>query len=381
MTVSRKYQAWVQKAHDKRIEEIARQRGIEVNGKVERKGPCPRCGGTDRFSINTSKQKWNCRGCECGGDVIELVKFLDGSEFAEAVEKLTGEPAPTPKKANGGEKGEKKLEETYDYRDEEGRLLFQALRYSFKNPGGTPVMTPEGKSAKTFLQRHRDPETGNWVWNVKGCRLVPYRLPELIKAIAGGQTIYVVEGEGKVDALRKAGLPATCNPMGAGKWPQEFVKYFAGADVVALPDNDRPGRDHAQAVAASLHSVANSVKVLMLPGLPIKGDIKEWFAAGHDVHEIIGLADDAPEYVRPADGAQLGDPGPTVSTDANAAENYGMSGPEGLRENPRRPFVFNPEPYDPPDPALIPKREWLYGRHYLRGIVSASLGAPGGLSR
>jgi AAA domain len=73
---------------------------------------------------------------------------------------------------------------------------------------------------------------------------------------------------------------------------------------------------------------------------------------------------------------------------SSAREKYGddaamSQGPEGLRENPRphdpRPFVFNPEPYDPPDPASIPKREWLYGRHYLRGIVSASLGAPGRL--
>ena len=65
-------------------------------------------------------------------------------------------------------------------------------------------------------------------------------------------------------------------------------------------------------------------------------------------------------------------------------DDAGMSqGPEGLRENPRphdpRPFVFNPEPYSFPDPAMIPKRGWLYGRHYLRGVVSATLGAPGRL--
>jgi hypothetical protein len=26
-------------------------------------GPCPRCGGRDRFSISPSKGLWNCRGC------------------------------------------------------------------------------------------------------------------------------------------------------------------------------------------------------------------------------------------------------------------------------------------------------------------------------
>jgi AAA domain len=36
-------------------------------------------------------------------------------------------------------------------------------------------------------------------------------------------------------------------------------------------------------------------------------------------------------------------------------------------------------PYTFPDPASIPRREWLYGRHYIRGAVGASVGAPGRL--
>src|SRR5262249_15540204 len=42
-------------------------------------------------------------------------------------------------------------------------------------------------------------------------------------------------------------------------------------------------------------------------------------------------------------------------------------------------FVFNPAPYVAPSAATIPRRQWLYGKHYLRGVVSASLGAPGRL--
>jgi hypothetical protein len=34
-------------------------------------------------------------------------------------------------------------------------------------------------------------------------------------------------------------------------------------------------------------------------------------------------------------------------------------------------------PYTFPDPASIPRRQWLYGRHYVRGAVSTSIGAPG----
>lgn len=40
-------------------------------------GPCPVCGGTDRFSISPSKQAWNCRQCGRGGrDGIGLIAFV-----------------------------------------------------------------------------------------------------------------------------------------------------------------------------------------------------------------------------------------------------------------------------------------------------------------
>src|SRR5262245_62593717 len=66
-------------------------------------GPCPVCGGRDRFAVHTKKRVWNCRGCGRGGDVIDLVKHLDGGTTTEAVRTLTGMSArptsptrPTP---------------------------------------------------------------------------------------------------------------------------------------------------------------------------------------------------------------------------------------------------------------------------------------------
>lgn len=73
------------------IEDVLARRGIELRGGAERCGPCPVCGGVDRFSINTRKQLWNCRGCRAGGDAISLVRHLDGVSFHEAVASLTGE--------------------------------------------------------------------------------------------------------------------------------------------------------------------------------------------------------------------------------------------------------------------------------------------------
>jgi phage/plasmid primase-like uncharacterized protein len=81
---------WISQARAVRIEAEIARRGIKLNGRgPERCGPCPKCGGTDRFAINTSKQIWNCRGCLRGGDVICLVQNLDGCTFGAAVAALS----------------------------------------------------------------------------------------------------------------------------------------------------------------------------------------------------------------------------------------------------------------------------------------------------
>jgi Toprim domain/CHC2 zinc finger len=89
----------IDRARAVRIEDETARRGIKLVGKVDRCGPCPVCGGHDRFGVNTKKQLWNCRGCGKGGDVIALVRFLDGCDFREAVECLTGERASVPRQA------------------------------------------------------------------------------------------------------------------------------------------------------------------------------------------------------------------------------------------------------------------------------------------
>jgi hypothetical protein len=82
---------WIAQARAVRIEDEIARRGIKLAGRVERCGPCPVCGGTDRFAINIKKQAWNCRGCQRGGDVITLVKHLDRCNFTTALETLTGQ--------------------------------------------------------------------------------------------------------------------------------------------------------------------------------------------------------------------------------------------------------------------------------------------------
>lgn len=64
---------------------------------AEHVSPCPACGGTDRFSINTRKRLWNCRGGGGGRDAIGLVMHARRCDFREAVEWLIGEQCDLPK--------------------------------------------------------------------------------------------------------------------------------------------------------------------------------------------------------------------------------------------------------------------------------------------
>lgn len=140
-----------------------------------------------------------------------------------------------------------KAEAKYDYVDEQGALLFQVLRM----PG------------KEFPARRR--EEDGWRWGLEGVRRVPYKLPQLIEAVAEGKWIVIVEGEKDADAGNEhAGdnFFFTCNPGGAGKWLPEYAKFFRKAKVIIWRDRDDPGTLHAQRVRASLGRVVSELHVV-----------------------------------------------------------------------------------------------------------------------
>ena len=88
---------WVEQARSADILGIARSLGVNVkkSGTAEWIGPCPVCGGDDRFSINVKKQVSNCRVCGLvKGNVIALVEGITGCGFIEACERINGTPRP-----------------------------------------------------------------------------------------------------------------------------------------------------------------------------------------------------------------------------------------------------------------------------------------------
>jgi DNA primase len=71
---------------DTRLRKVAGTRGGEYAG------PCPSCGGDDRFRVQPEQGLWFCRGCrERWSDAIEYLRWRDGLSFTEAVQALGGD--------------------------------------------------------------------------------------------------------------------------------------------------------------------------------------------------------------------------------------------------------------------------------------------------
>jgi AAA domain len=148
----------------------------------------------------------------------------------------------------------------YDYQLADGTLEYQVVR----------------AANKEFSQRHPDPaRPGKWLWNLNGVTRVPYHLPALIAAPIGTE-VFIAEGEKDVQALENAGLVATCNSGGAGKWRIEFYEFFRGRTVTIIADNDEAGFAHALQVYESLLPTA-TVRVAISPS---EKDPHDHFAAG-----------------------------------------------------------------------------------------------------
>jgi 5S rRNA maturation endonuclease (ribonuclease M5) len=264
-------------------------------------------------SVNLDDATWYDHEAEVGGGFRELYKLVHG-EFPE----------------NGSREasGRFNVVAEYNYRDHDGQLLFQVVR-----------MSP-----KDFRQRRPD-GNGGWIWKTGDVKKVLYRLPELLAAPLA--TVFVVEGEKDVDALRDRLLVATTNPggaeaKGASKWLPSMSDSLRDRDVVVLPDNDEAGEKHAANIASSLKGKAKSVRIVRLPNLPDKGDVSDWLAAGGTAEELERLATEAPE-------------------------------PEGTND-------LKPVPWTYRDPTTIPPRQWLVGTILIRGYATV-LGSTGGVGK
>ena len=354
---------WVERARGVSVASILHARNIDKglqgnNGRLQ--GPCPRCGGTDRFAVDLNKQIFNCR--QCGGKghgSISLVEFLDGTSFVQSVETITGEPPPKKDAPTNGSRKRKRGDFVcaYPYPDEEDHEQYQVCRYA--NP-------------KSFSQRRPDPlHPGEWIENLNGVRLVPYRLPDLLEPIANENPVFYFEGEKDADRAAKYGLAATTTAMGVtGKthWNKGvYDNYFRGADLVIVPDQDehKKGNELADVIANRLSKgIANRVRILTLP---VK-DFSDWMDNGGTREAFDQMAEAAPEFI-----PELKQTNGSGGNGNGAAYDFGAAHPQPQPQQQLVPITF-PFPIKGED---IPRRAWITPGLLLRRHVSVLVAPPG----
>ena len=278
------------KVSDIDIVEVIKNEGVELKevGQNIFKGLCPFHGDkkTPSLAVYVENQTYYCFGCGEHGNVAEFIKELKGCDYPEAMKYLTassssGSACSKSYTSSKSSKNGKKILVIHDYKDKEGEVVYQVVRY-------------EPKEAKDFTQRRPDGK-GGYIYNMKDITTVPYNLPDVLKSSA----VVIVEGEKDADTLTRLGIVATCNPMGAGKWKSEYNHYFKDKEVAILPDNDTVGKEHAQAVAKNLNGIAAAVKVVELPGLPDKGDVTDWLAQGETKEKLLELIEAGEQWTEP----------------------------------------------------------------------------------
>jgi CHC2 zinc finger len=193
-----------------------------LKGRRQRYGPCPRCGGTDRFWIDPRKQCWGCRGCKEGGDVIALALFLQGCGFADAVELLAGQSLRPAANSTEVIAKDNNVGNTSDV---------AAYLWSIRQP-------IQGSLAETYLREARGIT----------CPLPPTlaflplhkdQPPRMIAAFgfAAETAPGVLEAPSRVTAIHRTFLA----PDGLGRSAKKFLGDLGDKPIVIAPPNDSLG--------------------------------------------------------------------------------------------------------------------------------------------
>ncbi len=170
-----------------------------------------------------------------------------------------------------------------------------------------------------------------------------YNLVDLLER--EGAPVLVTEGEKAADAAAQKlpGYLVTTSAGGCKATHKTDWTPLAGRRVTVWPDADDPGAEYAKAVAEHCSAAgAASVAIVTLPaGLPEGWDLADEVPAGInlDVAALIAAA-------RPRE--------------AEAAAS-----------------IFRAVPFIWRDPATLPRREFIYGRHLIRKYGSATIATSG----
>lgn len=292
------------------------KRVASTNG-GEYAGPCPFCGGQDRFRIQPESNRWYCRQCGDGKwhDVIDFVMRRDGCNFQEAARKLN-----VPMQVNFLA-AQKKTFSQYQAPDDGWQAMArqvidrcQSNLFSKNGDPGLEYLLSRGLTSQTMEKYHLGYSPSFWVGKVKiqqgitipainngKCWYIKIRsLPNAewprylcvsgskTNAVFGGDDVigksYTVISEGEFNAMildQEVGhvmpicsLGSASNKLDVLTWGRYFLaqKY-----VMCLFDSDPAGE---KGYLNMKDFLGDRARRLPMPG---NGDINDFYIAGGDI--------------------------------------------------------------------------------------------------
>ncbi|MGN8275141.1 DUF927 domain-containing protein [Pseudomonas sp. SMN5] len=277
--------------------------GKRVDGGKEYTAPNPTR--TDKragsLKVNLSKGTWaDFATGDKGGDLIDLVRYLDGGTDVEACNKLAdllhvsagaAQSKPTPSKSKAPEwiaiqpipaeamnkcpakhRQHGVPSKVWIYRDAQRRPLMALYRFDLgPDEDGKPrkVFAP-----LTWCQR-ADGQTTQWRWQGLPDPRPLLHLDELSQRLDA--PVVLCEGEKAADAAAELmpGHVATCWPNGSKSWHKADLTPLKGRSVLLWPDNDSSGQSCMEAVAEKLREIgAASVQAIALDVFKRKPTLK-----------------------------------------------------------------------------------------------------------
>lgn len=265
-------------------------------------GPCPQCGGTDRFRALDDVAETGALYCnQChnretkpkSGDGIAAVQWLRNCEFSEALRLVADEIRAS---CNGRHKQNqppkpKKVHATSEQAADAiawGMVQSGTIPEQRKADAGWLYCNADGSDAGAVYRwnlpdgrkeiRQVSAVDGGWITSAMPEPRPLYRLPEIIDA----DEVWICEGEKAADAAVSLELQATTSAGGSGAAEQSNWSLLNGKRVFILPDNDEPGRKFVRSV---LHLIRQQAPTAIIevknlkdiwPEIPDGGDIADW---------------------------------------------------------------------------------------------------------
>lgn len=371
---------------------------------------CPLGDHEDRnpsWRLHDDRQHWICT---CGeGDILDaVIRRGHAHDFKSAMDWCRSIIGNQPKLArkhasNPVQIGNTTNESVANGVDHPAKEITKPLSPPCKPTPAQLAFKPWGKPREIYIYHWSDgsiaevraryedgkgrKEVRPWIYLVSGWtqKQLPgprplFRLPELLEEPEW--PVLIVEGEGKKlrRALELFGHDHCVTSCSGGAMAATGMDYMPlrGRRIVVWPDNDAPGRRYAETVCRlSMAAGAHEARIVDVPSdWPLAWDLGD--ECPSDSIDLREMLDDArpwtPEPQVKANGSG-GLNGNGLDHHPAANEQAGQAAVPAKRQD-DKPTLITPTPFVWRDPKTIPPRKFIYGGHYIRKYVSATL-APG----